>query len=213
VEKYRNPRGTEGCFSYIVEVSLICGGNHRPAASTWHTLSHVVFYRGDKNKIFDVLLYTVSETRTNLQDSTMSNRPPRGHARPETTRETSFTNSPEKNRFTFDPMENLHLWTMWRIGNTEKIVNFTKLKTSNTGEQSDLQHGVFSGVPSGSPTLLVPPLAGNIKVTGTTGQKATQMMHLTRADPPSKLKAGQYIYYGLPRVVLKEGSPSPSPRY
>jgi hypothetical protein len=48
-----------------------------------------------------------------------------------------------------------------------------------------------------------------IKVTGTTGQKATQMMHLTRADPPSKLKAGQFIYYGLPRVVLKEGSPSP----
>ena len=157
--------------------------------------------------------YIVSETRTNLRDSTMSNRPPRGRARPEKTHETSFTNSSEKKMFTFDPMENLHLWTMWRIGNTEKIINFTKFKTSNTDEQSDLQHGVFSGVPSGSPTLLVPPLAGNIKVTGTTGQKATQMMHLPRAVPPSKLKAGQFIYYGLPRVVLKEGGPPLSPHY
>lgn len=142
----------------------------------------------------------------------MSNRPPRGgRARLETTHETSFT-KPEKYRFTFDPMENLHLWTMWRIGNTEKIVNFTKFKTSNTGEQSDLQHGVFSGVPSGSPTLLVPPLAGNIKLTETSGQKVTQMMNFPKADQPSKLKAGQFIYYGLPRVALKEGSPSSSLR-
>lgn len=123
----------------------------------------------------------------------------------------SNESSPMKG-FKFDPMKNTHLWTMWRIGNTEKIVNFTKHKSEESNRQNGSDYGIFSGTPYGSPTLLVPPLAHNISVTGTTRIKAAEMMSVVTNDEPSDLKTGQFIYFGLPRVTLKNNKPDFTPR-
>lgn len=128
---------------------------------------------------------------------------------PQSARSKSSSNSSTHKGFTFDPMKNMHLWTMWRIGNTEKIVNFTKHRESEVYLHNELQHGIFSGVPYGSPTLLVPPLASNINVTEATKRRATEMMHSNEGD--SVLKAGQFIYFGLPRVALKNGKSQIAP--
>lgn len=130
---------------------------------------------------------------------------------PQSAQSKSSSNSSTHKGFTFDPMNNMHLWTMWRIGNTEKIVNFTKHRESEVYLQNELQHGIFSGVPYGSPTLLVPPLASNISVTEATKRKATDMMHSNTNEGGSELKAGQFIYFGLPRVALKNGKSQMSP--
>lgn len=101
---------------------------------------------------------------------------------------------------------------MWRIGNTEKIVNFTKHKTEMANGQNGYEYGLFSGTSYGSPTLLVPPLAHNISVTGTTRIKANEMMNILSDDETNDLKTGQFIYFGLPRVTLKNTRPDFTPR-
>lgn len=128
----------------------------------------------------------------------------RSNHHPPVSARSKYSSNTEYHRvpFMFEPTKNFHLWTMWRIGNTEKIIKFTQNKTHKDENEMESQYGIFSGTPYGSPTLLVPPLARNISITGTTRQKANKMMSMKRGEPQSELNTGQFIYFGLPRVVL-----------
>ncbi|KAL3868689.1 hypothetical protein ACJMK2_041466 [Sinanodonta woodiana] len=93
----------------------------------------------------------------------------------------------------FDPTKNTHLWTMWRIAVNEKLLNEFK------SHDSDSSH-----FPSQS--LTRPPLANYIRVTGTTRRLANMKMvtrHNILNNDDDKLQTEQFIYYGIPRIFIK----------
>ena len=93
----------------------------------------------------------------------------------------------------FDPTINRHLWAMWRIGATEKIINETKMRDKrgqhNNGFSSVLQR------PPGN-------LGRLINVTQSTRQRVGVLMDGGDRSTTSDLLTKQFIYFGLPRVTL-----------
>lgn len=98
----------------------------------------------------------------------------------------------EKRTKMFDPVQNTHLWTMWRIAVTERIVNEGKTRNVNTEK--------FSAF------MLRPPLRKYIHVTNATHKMAYALMGPGDRMSASELLTGQFIYFGLPRIVIKNGS-------
>lgn len=98
---------------------------------------------------------------------------------------------------TFDPSQNVHLWTMWRIAVTEQVIRNTKAQETlqNDKKKSKISH-----------TLTSPPLSQYIQVTSKTHERANAMMGRWDDQSSSDLLTNQFIYYGLPRVNIKKGT-------
>ncbi|KAL5022057.1 hypothetical protein ScPMuIL_001212 [Solemya velum] len=93
---------------------------------------------------------------------------------------------------TFDPISNRHLWTMWRISVNEKIVKETKYRLENP-----------DAVVVYSDSLIQPPLHYYIHRTPQSDLAAEEYKHShDRRKNSSKLQTGQFIYFGLPRVIV-----------
>ena len=93
---------------------------------------------------------------------------------------------------TFDPMTNLHLWTMWRTAVNGRIVD--ELRGMVTEDFYQHPYGKY---------LTQAPLYRFIKFDDHSFHLADDMM-----DPGNKgtnrLQANQFVFYGVPRVVLKK---------
>ncbi|KAK3577513.1 hypothetical protein CHS0354_026469 [Potamilus streckersoni] len=94
--------------------------------------------------------------------------------------------SQKLDRSAFDPTKNTHMWTMWRIAVNEKLLKESKSR------DGDSQH--FP-----SPALTQPPLAKYIQINDPVQGSA----NLKMSDDYDRLPFNQFIYYGIPRITMK----------
>lgn len=125
---------------------------------------------------------------------------PRNKRKPESPRSKSASgNYNTGNMQAFDPGQNVHLWTMWRIAVTEHVIKNTKLQQRLRSE------GRKTKKPD---TLTSPPLSQYIHVTAATHARANAMMGPWDNASSSDLLTKQFIYYGLPRVNIRPDNAS-----
>ncbi|XP_041359375.1 uncharacterized protein LOC121375794 isoform X2 [Gigantopelta aegis] len=93
---------------------------------------------------------------------------------------------------TFDPMTNLHLWTMWRTAVNGRIVD--ELRGMVT---EDFYHNPYGKY------ITQAPLYRFIKFDDHSFHRADDMMD-PKNTATNRLQANQFVFYGVPRVVLKK---------
>ncbi|KAL3868688.1 hypothetical protein ACJMK2_041465 [Sinanodonta woodiana] len=94
--------------------------------------------------------------------------------------------SQKLDRSAFDPTQNTHMWTMWRIAVNEKLL-----------KESKSRDGYSQHFPS--PALTQPPLAKYIRVRDPVQGSA----NLKMPNDHERLPFDQFIYYGIPRISIK----------
>ena len=112
----------------------------------------------------------------------------------------------------FDPMKDLHMWTMWRVAVNGRIVDETRKRNraqpargagggggggGGGGESAD-----FASNPYGR-ALIKTPLDRFIRVENGSQSLAGVMMD-PHGEGGGHLATQQFVFYGVPRVVLKK---------
>ncbi|XP_025110491.1 uncharacterized protein LOC112573966 isoform X2 [Pomacea canaliculata] len=105
-------------------------------------------------------------------------------------------------RTSFDPMKDLHMWTMWRTAVNGRIMDEVRKKSEHPSHQYPHLHQQADSTPYGS-ALVRTPLNRFIRMGDSSQNLATMMM-----DPHQQgnghLQTTQFVFYGVPRVVLKK---------
>ncbi|XP_071118239.1 uncharacterized protein [Haliotis cracherodii] len=148
---------------------------------------------------------SVSTRRSKISETDrLPDKPVKGKIKPE-----------EALKKAFDPMKNLHLWTMWRSAVNGKIVDEAKSFSDNDFREHPLGR-----------SLTNVPLRRLIKYEKGSKEIAQSMMNPTKqTNPLSDYRAGhrsygpsensapngpgclgtkEFVYFGVPRVVLKK---------
>lgn len=101
---------------------------------------------------------------------------------------------PPTTRRSFDPTDNRHLWTMWRISITGKIVSDIMSR-----KERDISTKYVR-------TLRRPPagLAKSIYISNQTRLAAYSLMNCGHC-PDNTILTRDFIFFGIPRVILNKG--------
>lgn len=101
---------------------------------------------------------------------------------------------PPTTRRSFDPTDNRHLWTMWRISITGKIVSDIMSR-----KERDISTKYVR-------TLRRPPagLAKSIYISNQTRLAAYSLMNCGHC-PDNAILTRDFIFFGIPRVILNKG--------
>ncbi|KAL8605865.1 hypothetical protein ACOMHN_040509 [Nucella lapillus] len=97
----------------------------------------------------------------------------------------------------FDPMKDLHMWTMWRVAVNGRIVDETRRRKQSASENER------GGDPPPNPYLVKTPLDRFIRVDNGSRNIAGVLMD-PHGQGGASLATQQFVYYGVPRVVLKK---------
>ncbi|XP_076462025.1 uncharacterized protein LOC143294537 isoform X2 [Babylonia areolata] len=110
-------------------------------------------------------------------------------------------------RMSFDPMKDLHMWTMWRVAVNGRIVDETmrrsRAQQPTTEGAGAGGHGDLDPNPYGR-ALVKTPLDRFIRVGNSSQDIAGVMMDPHGQGGGAGLQTRQFVYYGVPRVVLKK---------
>lgn len=98
----------------------------------------------------------------------------------------------------FDPMKDLHMWTMWRVAVNGRIVDETRRRF----RAPVVKGGESDSNPYGR-ALIKTPLDRFIRVENGSQNLAGLMMD-PHGEGGGHLATQQFVFYGVPRVVLKK---------
>lgn len=101
-------------------------------------------------------------------------------------------------KMSFDPMKDLHMWTMWRVAVNGRIVDETRRR--NRAQPAN--GGDYDSNPFGR-ALIKTPLDRFIRVENGSQSLAGVMMD-PHGEGGGHLATQQFVFYGVPRVVLKK---------
>ncbi|XP_076441496.1 uncharacterized protein LOC143280655 [Babylonia areolata] len=151
---------------------------------------------------------TTTTTTTTAKSPPARQRPPGSRLQPDSELTTSF-----------DPSKDRHLWTMWRVAVTGRIMDGVRRKENLSAQsprtpqpllQQQQQRGGRQEQGEDwqryqyGPALVKTPLDRFIRVeNGANNTLATLMMH-PRGEGGSQLQTEQFVFYGVPRVVLRK---------
>lgn len=96
----------------------------------------------------------------------------------------------------FDPTENTSLWSKWRTAVNAQLYNKTQLRE---------QHKQLDGF---SDSFTEAPLSEYLSVSTKTRRMAHVMMTPENCNYKGTLRTAQFIYYGIPRMVVRDGEAS-----
>ncbi|KAL8603553.1 hypothetical protein ACOMHN_052782 [Nucella lapillus] len=101
----------------------------------------------------------------------------------------------------FDPMKDRHLWTMWRIAVNGRIMD--EMRRRNQSPPPRQEGGKRSELYPYGQALVRTPMSRFIRVENGSNALARVMMN-PGGEGGSELTIPQFVFYGVPRVVLKK---------
>ncbi|KAK7101119.1 uncharacterized protein [Littorina saxatilis] len=122
---------------------------------------------------------------------------------------TVYKASESELNMSFDPMKDLHMWTMWRVAVNGRIVEETRKNknrphtaAASTAASTANRHADLDSNPFGR-ALVKTPLHRFIRVENGSNDIAGLMMD-PHGEGGRSLGTQQFVFYGVPRVVLKK---------